>query len=122
MAGWLLAVVLVLAAVPADPPVDPTGRGYLGIRMGLEQNLQIGSVVPNTPAEKAGLQSGDVLVKVGTLTPDNFDQVVAHVKAFRPGSELKVDVRRGGAMRTVTIRLMARPASADVPGPRIILP
>lgn len=113
MLGWLLALLTVCAPAPAGPPPDPFARGYVGIRVE-RGGLTVTSVEPNTPADRAGLKSGDVLVKVGTLSPKTFETVIDHVMAFRPGSEVRVVVQRGTEQKTLTVRLMARPASADL--------
>ncbi len=107
-------LVLALAPAPAEPPPDPLARGYLGIRV--EQgSLTIREVEPNTPASKAGLKDGDVIVKVGKLEPKSFDEVVNHICALRPGSVLDVHVRRGEEERALKVTLGARPS--DLPPP-----
>ena len=67
----LLLLLLTLAPVPTGPAPDPLARGYLGVMV--EQGvLRISTVMPNTPADKAGLRAGDDFVKVGDLKPQNF--------------------------------------------------
>lgn len=116
MTRFVVLIVTGLAPVPAEPPPDPLAWGYLGIRV--EQGtLEVRGVEPNTPAERAGLQPGDELVKVGTLEPRSFDEVAEHISTFRPGSKLRVEVRRGDDMKVFTVRLGVRPA--DLPPPPI---
>ena len=110
----LLALILTLAAAPLEPAQDPLGKGFLGVTV-TAGGLAVSGVQPGTPADLAGFLPGDEFVRVGDLTPTDFTQVTAHLKAFRPGSRLTFVVRRGGTERTITARLMARPASADFP-------
>ena len=104
---------LLLLTITLAPAPDPLARGYLGVMV--EQGaLRISTVMPNTPAEKAGLRAGDDFVKVGDLKPQNFEEVRQHISAFRPGTELTIVVRRGEETKTVTVRLIA--LTPDVPG------
>src|SRR3984885_5209628 len=49
--------------VPVTPVLDPkTGAGFAG--WGEQTDIEIGSALPNSPASKAGLQQGDIIVSV----------------------------------------------------------
>jgi regulator of sigma E protease len=49
--------------VPVTPALDPkTGAGFAG--WGEQTDIEIGSVLSNSPAAKAGLQPGDIVVSV----------------------------------------------------------
>jgi S1-C subfamily serine protease len=102
----------LLAPVPREAAADPTARGFMGITV-TNGTLTISDVYANLPAAKAGLKSGDQIVRVGTLQPTDFDQVVAHVMSFRPGAALEIEVQRGGERKTVKLKLTARPPDAD---------
>jgi S1-C subfamily serine protease len=119
MGRAVLALVLTAslgraAPVPRDREPDPLGWGYLGVRVNTG-DLIISSVEPNTPAARAGLQPGDVFVKVGTLRPTAFEEVIVHISSFRPGSMLTFEVRRNGEVKSFTVRLGARPTSIEPP-------
>ena len=103
------------APVPPDPDPNPLARGYMGITV-QTGGLTIENVQPNTGAAKAGLRTGDVLVRIGTLEPREFNQVVAHVCSFRPGAMIEVVVQRGPDRKTVKMKLGTRPLDLDVPG------
>jgi serine protease Do len=104
------------APVPHDPPPDPLAWGYLGVRVA-QGNLVIASVEPNTPAARAGLHAEDRIVKIGSLEPRTFEDVVEHICDFRPGTVLRVEVRRNGEAKRFTVRLGVRPA--ELPPPRL---
>jgi S1-C subfamily serine protease len=108
-------LMLSRAPVPAEPPPDPLARGYIGITVATGA-LTIERVEPRTPAAKAGLQSGDVLVRVGSLEPNTFEQVVLHICSFRPGAVVEVEVLRGGQRKTFKVKLAGRPPELDPPG------
>ena len=107
------SLMLTRAPVPPERAPDPMGRGYMGIQV-QTGGLMIDRVEPSTPAAKAGLRSGDVLVRVGTLEPREFQQVVAHVTAFRPGAIIEIEVKRGGELKTFKLKLAARPPELDL--------
>lgn len=103
-----------MAPVPPAAPPDPLARGYMGITVGTG-SLTIERVEPKTPADKAGLRPGDALVRIGTLRPQNFDQVIAHVTSFRPGAVVEIEVQRGTERKTVKVKLACRPQDLDLP-------
>ncbi len=108
----LLALLCVVAVAPGEPAQDPLGKGFLGITVPVA-GMTVSSVQAGTPADLAGFLPGDELVRVGDLTPSDFSQVTAHLKSFRPGSRVTFVVTRGGEKKTLTAKLMARPAAAD---------
>lgn len=114
-----------LAAAPAAPvPKAPAPNAHrladMGVRVqnvvdGDNAPLQISAPEPGTPAYKAGLQIGDLLVKVGRVAPRNFEDVQDYVLSLRPGSEVAVEVRRGTETRRLWLTLEERPTTPDYP-------
>jgi S1-C subfamily serine protease len=90
-------------------------RGYLGASFHTG-GLGIERVEPNMPAAKAGLKPGDVVVRVGSLEPREFDQLVAHICSFRPGAVVEIEVQRGSQRKTFKVKLGCRPPELDAPG------
>jgi carboxyl-terminal processing protease len=68
------------------------------------QGLRIVDVFPGSPAAKAGLAHGDVIVQVGTTSLANrsADFASGLIKG-RPGTRVTLTVLRGGHSRTVSI-------------------
>jgi S1-C subfamily serine protease len=107
-----LMFVPVAAPVPADAPPDPLGLGYLGayfISDGSANPLTIDRADPNTPAQKAGLTKGDLIVRFGSLEPKTFEELRTHIMAYRPGAVVEVEVERNGERRAVKVTLAMRP-------------
>jgi S1-C subfamily serine protease len=84
------------------------------------------SVVPDSPADEAGIEAGDAEVTVGgepfraggdlIVEADgqpvaDMGDVIAAVDSKQPGDELELTLLRGGDRRTVTVELTERPAS-----------
>jgi S1-C subfamily serine protease len=100
------------APVPPEAKPDPLARGYMGITVGTG-SLTISEVGPKTPADRAGLKAGDAILRVGTLEPQNFEQVIAQVTSYRPGAVVEIEVQRGGDRKTVKVKLACRPQELD---------
>ena len=112
--GWLM-LSPIAAPVPADPPPDPLGLGYLGAYFGSDgsgSTLTIERADRGTPAEKAGITKGDVIVRFGSLEPKTFDELKLHIMSYRPGAIVEVELERNGERKTVKVTLTIRPPDA----------
>jgi Zn-dependent M28 family amino/carboxypeptidase len=65
-------------------------------------------VLPNSPAEKAGLQAGDIILEFGGSPVDNLLDYSEAMKRYAPGDEVVVRVRRGEDQLAVTVTLVER--------------
>jgi serine protease Do len=89
-------------------PVDET----LAIQIGLE--IQAGAYVvgvsPNGPAERAGIESGDVIITFDGEPVQGPNDLGALIRAREPGDQVDVGlVTSGGTSRTVTATLDVNP-------------
>ena len=108
------SLTLTLAPIPPDRKPDPAGRGYLGIWF--EGNtLRIRQVEPNLPGDKAGIRSGDLIVRVNSLHADSTQQVIDHVCSFRPGAVIEMEVQRGSDRKVFKVKLGIRPPDDQLP-------
>ena len=110
----LLLTTTMMAPLPPEPKPDPLAWGYLGVRVS-QGTMFLDSVEPDTPAKRAGLFAGDEIIEVGLLKPKVFQEVQHLVCDFRPGTKLKIVVKRGEKRISVTLQLAARPS--DIPPP-----
>lgn len=67
--------------------------------------MLIVQVQPNSPAAKAGLHPGDVVVAIDDAPVDSAGSLSNTVRLLRAGSEIKLDILREGKRRTVTARI-----------------
>ena len=72
---------------------------------GLTNGARLGEVTSGGAADKAGLQSGDVVTAVDGKAIASGDALVAAVRSHRPGDQVKVNFIRAGKAQTVTATL-----------------
>ncbi len=100
-------------------------RGYLGVKildveagMGEFFGLQddkgaiIVSVEEGSPAEKAGLETDDIVVELEGEPVTSANELMNRVAVYKPGSDVEVVVLREGKRRTFTVTLGMRPDAA----------
>jgi len=109
----LASIMFVRAPVPPEPAPDPLARGYMGVEVQTGGGLIIERVEPGQPAFKAGLKHNDVIVRVGTLEPQAFSDVISHVRSLRPGAVVEIEVNRGNERKVFKVTLTTRPAYLD---------
>jgi serine protease Do len=69
----------------------------------------------NSPARKAGLQPGDIIVAVEGKPVEYVGQLQQEIAFRRPGESVKVDVaRKGGVRKTLNVTLQELPAARSV--------
>ena len=88
-------------------------EGYLGVSVG-ERNdggrgAVVGSVQPDSPAEKLGLAKGDVVRKVNGEIIDGQAGLVASIRDLSPGDSVTIEYARDGKTMSGTVQLIARP-------------
>ncbi|MFM7152205.1 MAG: PDZ domain-containing protein, partial [Gemmataceae bacterium] len=80
------------------PRTAPTQKsGYLGVMLEPQSDGQpsIGRITEGSPAEKAGLQQGDVVLSVDGRTVRNVEKLIATIQGFKPGAVVAIKVQRG---------------------------
>jgi S1-C subfamily serine protease len=110
--GFAVPVSTIKSVVPQIQSGGKVERAYLGVSNGDTQDLSgavVGQVVPNGPAQRAGLQRGDKITDIDGRSVRSSDDVSAAVAARKPGEKAKVTVIRGGGRRTLTVDLGTRP-------------
>jgi hypothetical protein len=70
--------------------------------------VQLNAVRAGSPAEKAGIRAGDIIVKFGDRTIKNVYDYTYALQDHRPGDMVQVTVQRGNEMVTVTATLASR--------------
>ena len=82
-----------------------TRRPWLGLVFTRSEGpLVIAEVPPGSPAERAGLQVGDVVTAVNGDPVASYAALYRRIWRERPGAELILTIRRGGAPHEVRLR------------------
>jgi putative serine protease PepD len=65
----------------------------------------VANVTSGGPADKAGIQRGDVINRVGDKAVNNSSDLVSAVQTGRPGDRINVSLTRNGSAKQVTVTL-----------------
>jgi Do/DeqQ family serine protease len=97
-------------------------RPYLGVSsravttevaqsMGLARpaGVLIGGVTPNSPAARAGLRQGDIVLSARGVPVNEPSELTFQIVSSRPGDAFDLQVRRDGRVETIRARLEAPP-------------
>lgn len=101
-----------------EPMLMDEKAGYLGVQIqDLSEQLGeyfkvkkgngvlVSEVVKDSPAEKAGLKAGDVIIKVDDKDVSNTSELTQVVRGYKPESEVNIVVVRDGKNKTLTATL-----------------
>jgi serine protease DegQ len=85
-------------------------RGYLGVALhGVQGGAIVLGVEPGSPADRGGLIVGDVITALGGERVDDADDVHRRLGTSGAGTELRIEVLRGGAPHVLPVTVGERP-------------
>jgi serine protease Do len=102
-------------------------HGFLGVMVTESDDGQRGvmvqNVFPDSAAAKAGVKSGDRIIKVGDQEPKDVEGFLKAIASHKAGDRVTVTLKRGDREEAITATLGERPEGAtagreQVPGPR----
>jgi S1-C subfamily serine protease len=74
------------------------------LKITADKGVLIADIIPNSPAELAGLQTGDVILKVGGQPVATAAQVQDKVQASNINEDLLIEVDRQGKIKAIAVR------------------
>lgn len=122
--GFAIAIdeaLPVIEEILLEPPED---RAWLGVsiasvdsasdaaQLGLDLDVRgaaITLIFPNNPADEAGLDEGDVIVRVGDEVVASAEDLTSALAGFDPGDTVEVVVVNQEGTTTVEVTLTQRP-------------
>ena len=120
--GFAIPVNLVRGVMDQILKNGRVVRGWLGLEpqdLSDEQAQQLGisggpgvvvaNILVDSPAFKAGVRPGDIVVRVLGQNVRSAQEVVSKVAALKPGSPVDLGIRRGTDTFSVKIRVIERP-------------
>jgi serine protease Do len=69
----------------------------------------VGDVTPDSPASRAGLQKGDIILDIDGKPVNSSAQLRMHISLMAPGAMANVKVLRAGAEKTFNVKLAEMP-------------
>ena len=122
--GFAIPVKLALDVMRSIVEHGQVVRGWLGLQVQAltpelaesfdllgSPGILVAGVYRDGPAAKAGLQSGDVILKIAAEDAQDGRSSMNQVARMQPGAEIKLNILRNGEPRTLTATIGVRPAS-----------
>jgi serine protease Do len=79
------------------------------------QGALVADVLPDAPAAKAGLQSGDIITAVNGRSIASPRELINAVGGLAPGEPARLTLVRDGEARAMTVHLGTRPSKGQAP-------
>ena len=122
--GGLMLVTMLVAGL-TGPPAGPalaqdqqvpwlgvsTQSLSEGLREGLDyegEGVLVSQVVSNSPASRAGIRKGDILLSVNSRRINSPEQLTEVIQSAKVGQAISVALMRNGQRRTVSAQLAER--------------
>jgi hypothetical protein len=121
---WLLELVrdcaVAIASAPERPRFNPQfvakapsghGKPKLGIEIDTDHEsggVRVRSTIPDTPAAKAGVKEGDVIVALGETEVQKAENLLSALEAIEDEEELPLKIRRGEKEEVLKVLFPAR--------------
>jgi S1-C subfamily serine protease len=90
--------------------VTPPAAQQLGLQV--DHGVLVIRVFPGSPAAKAGLKPGDVIVKVDGHDVQIIEDLYSALRSHKPGDQMQLTIDRKGTETPLTVTLADRPTPA----------
>ncbi len=133
--GGNVGIGFAIPAVQAEPVIEQlrssgrVERGWLGVQiqavtediaagLGLDEDrgALVAEVVPGSPAERAGIRTGDVIVGIEGDEVHHVKDLTRLVADVRSGEEVKIEVWREGTRETLDVVIGETPGEMAAAG------
>ncbi|HEY6349268.1 MAG TPA: Do family serine endopeptidase [Candidatus Angelobacter sp.] len=101
-------------------PEHKVSRGSIGVEFsgtpnpalarvyGVKEGVVISAVRPGTPAEEAGLQTGDAITAINGKSIKSGDELISVISSTKPGSKVNLSFVRNGAPKDAKVTVADR--------------
>ena len=121
-AACLTATLGMGQNAPPAPRVATAAVSFLGVaiqeidgdrakalKLPEEAGVEVTRIAPDSPAERAGLKTGDVLTQYNGQRVEGMDQFSRMVRETPAGREVRIGILRNGSAQTLSAKIAARP-------------
>lgn len=93
-------------------------RGWLGLSLeplnDQSTSVRVREVYANTPAESAGIQTGDLITHLDNIAIDSVDTLIRMVGEHKAGETISIQIQRGKRNTELSVTLGERPSQQDL--------
>jgi serine protease Do len=90
-----------------------------GLQLGRYSGVLLSDVTPGSPAARAGLRPGDLVLGLDGKPLENGRQFQVRLYRYAPGDVVSLDILRDGQSRKVSVAIIERPEPAAGFAPRL---
>ena len=108
-----------MSVIPEGPTrhhVEDRPQAFLGVfaepvreeeltQLGLSKAVRLNNVVEESAADKAGLESGNIIKSIGGHEVGDFAELADAIRSFEPGETVSLEVIRDGLPETLEVTL-----------------
>ena len=78
---------------------------YLDSKLEFDNGIYVGEIMKNSPAEKVGIRTGDIITKIDGITLNKMSELRKYIYTKKPGDEVTLLIQRKGIISPVKIQL-----------------
>jgi len=108
-------ITLTFHKTKSQKPLEMIGKGY-GAYLGTipdfaysDDGVRVSGVREGSPAEKAGIQEGDILIQIAEKKIHNLYDLTYALREHKPGDKIKIKILRKGKEKILIAVLEKRP-------------
>jgi putative serine protease PepD len=122
--GFAIPINTAKAEIAQLEQNGKVSHAYLGISSstvagsanGTQYGAQVQNVQSGSPAESAGIKTGDVIQSIGGKKVETSEDLASVIAGYKPGDKVPVVVERGGKQVTLQVTLGSQPSQAPTGG------
>lgn len=93
----------------ANRKLPTSQKGFLGVELQqVDNEVEVRRILPTGAAERAGLQSGDIILSINSTSIQSVPQMIRTVGRIAPNGKVSIVYRRGNSERQVSTILTPR--------------
>jgi S1-C subfamily serine protease len=99
--------VVLAACIGWSSASESPARSWLGVVLGdaVDGGVQVVALIPEGPADRAGLERGDIILQANELPMEDRDKLDRLLRVLKPGDAVKLGVLRAGETMELPVEL-----------------